>query len=140
MELAGTWRAYRHAFRCAPALDQRQRLSRRLTDRIPVKSFVAPANVIDRSKEAAADADYLLTVDSIKAWEKEHGEIEQGGWVLLRTDWYKRNGASETFLNADANGPHSPGPTAEAITYLISKGVIGWGSETVAPTLARREA
>ena len=28
-------------------------------------------------------------------------------------------------------GPHSPGPTAEAITYLISKGVIGWGSETV---------
>ena len=101
------------------------------TDRIPVKSFVAPANVIDRSKEATADADYLLTVDSIKAWEKEHGEIEQGGWVLLRTDWYKRNGASETFLNADANGPHSPGPTAEAITYLISKGVIGWGSETV---------
>ena len=75
------------------------------TDRIPVKSFVAPASVIDRSKEAAANADYLLTVDSIKAWEKEHGEIEPGGWVLLRTDWYKRNATSETFLNADANGP-----------------------------------
>ena len=101
------------------------------TDTIPVKNFVAPVNVIDRSKEAAADADYLLTVDSIKSWEAEHGVIEPGTWVLLRTDWCKRNGSADTFLNADAAGPHSPGPTAEAIEYLISKGIAGWGSETV---------
>ena len=36
------------------------------TDRIPVKNFVAPVNVIDRSKEATENADYLLTVESIK--------------------------------------------------------------------------
>ena len=30
VELAGTRRAYRHAFRCAAALDQRQRLCRRI--------------------------------------------------------------------------------------------------------------
>lgn len=101
------------------------------TDTIPVKNFVAPVNVIDRSKEAAADPDYLLTVESIKSWEAEHGAIEPGAWVLLRTDWYKRNASAETFLNADATGPHSPGPTAEAIEYLISKGIAGWGSETV---------
>jgi kynurenine formamidase len=101
------------------------------TDKISPKNFVAPVVVIDRSKETAENPDYLLTVDSIKAWEKQHGEIEPGVWVLLRTDWYKRGDSAETFLNADANGPHSPGPTAEAITYLISKGVIGWGSETV---------
>lgn len=101
------------------------------TDRIPAKNFVAPVNVIDRSKEATADPDYLLTVDSIKEWEAQHGAIEAGSWVVLRTDWYKRNGSTETFLNADANGPHSPGPTAEAIEYLLSKGIIGWGSETV---------
>ena len=51
--------------------------------------------------------------------------------MLLRTDWYKRNASAETFLNADATGPHSPGPTPEAIEYLISKGIAGWGSETV---------
>ena len=101
------------------------------TDTIPVKNFVAPVNVIDRSKEAATNADYLLTVDSIKAWEAQHGAIEEGTWVLLRTDWYKRGASAKTFLNADETGPHSPGPTAEAITYLIGKGVIGWGSETV---------
>jgi isatin hydrolase len=101
------------------------------TDTIPPQNFVAPVNVIDRSKEAAANPDYLLTVDSIKAWEKEHGEIEAGTWVLLRTDWYKRNDSADSFLNADANGPHSPGPSADAIKYLISKGIIGWGTETV---------
>lgn len=101
------------------------------TDTIPVRNFVAPVNVIDRSKETAANPDYLLTPDSIKEWEKEHGEIERGTWVLLRTDWWKRNASTETFLNADDKGPHSPGPTAEAISYLVSKGVIGWGSETV---------
>jgi isatin hydrolase len=101
------------------------------TDTIPAKNFVAPVNVIDRSKESAANPDYLLTPDSIKEWEKEHGGIEAGTWVLLRTDWYKRNGSTDTFLNADDKGPHSPGPTAEAISYLISKGVVGWGQETV---------
>jgi len=101
------------------------------TDRIPVKNFVAPVCVIDRSKEATENNDYLLTADSVREWEKQHGGIEAGSWVLLRTDWYKRNGSSDRFLNADASGPHSPGPTAEAIEYLLSKNIIGWGSETI---------
>ena len=49
----------------------------------------------------------------------------------MRTDWYKRNASEAKFLNADDKGPHSPGPTAETIHYLVAKGVIGWGSETV---------
>jgi kynurenine formamidase len=107
------------------------------TDTIPVKSFVAPVNVIDRSKEAEADADYVLTADSIKTWEAEHGAIEAGSWVLLRTDWYKRNFSSNAFLNADADGPHSPGPDVAALEYLISKGIVGWGSETVGTDAGR---
>ena len=101
------------------------------TDTIPVKNFVAPVNVIDISKEAKADPDFLLTPEFVKAWEAKHGRIEPGSWVLLRSDWYPRNGSAETFLNADANGPHSPGPTAEAIQYIIDQGAIGWGTETV---------
>ena len=63
------------------------------TDTIPVKNFVAPVNVIDCSKESAADSDFLLTVDHIKDWEAEHGAINPGEWVVMRTDWYKRNGS-----------------------------------------------
>jgi kynurenine formamidase len=101
------------------------------TDTISPQAFVGPVNVIDRSKEAAENPDYLLTVDSIKEWEAEHGAIEANSWVVMRTDWYKRNGSTETFLNADENGPHSPGPTAEAIEYLVSKNIMGWGQETI---------
>jgi kynurenine formamidase len=101
------------------------------TDTIPPQAFVGPVNVIDRSKEAAANPDYLLTVESIKEWEAQHGAIEENSWVVMRTDWYKRNGSTEAFLNADENGPHSPGPTAEAIEYLVSKKIMGWGQETI---------
>ncbi|RWC11963.1 MAG: cyclase family protein [Mesorhizobium sp.] len=101
------------------------------TDTIPVQNFVGPVNVIDCSKQAAADNDFLLTVDHIKAWEAEHGAINAGEWVVMRTDWYKRNGSEAEFLNADETGPHTPGPTAEAIQYLISKDIRGWGSETI---------
>ncbi len=101
------------------------------TDTIPVQNFVAPVNVIDCSKETAADPDFLLTADAVKAWEKEHGEIEKGSWVVMRTDWWPRNRSESEFLNADENGPHSPGPTVDCVEYIISKGIIGWGTECV---------
>ena len=101
------------------------------TDTIPVKNFIAPVNVIDCSKEVRKNPDFLLTVDHVKAWEAKHGAIERGSWVVMRTDWYKRNGSEAEFLNADEKGPHSPGPTAETIQFLLKKGIVGWGSETV---------
>jgi kynurenine formamidase len=101
------------------------------TDTIPAKNFVGPACVIDCSAEAAKNHDFLLTVDGVKAWEKTHGDVPPNSWVLMRTDWYKRNNSEAKFLNVDDKGPHSPGPTAETIHYLIAKGVMGWGSETV---------
>jgi kynurenine formamidase len=101
------------------------------TDTIAPKNFVAPVCVIDCSRQVKKNPDFLLTVDHVKAWEAEHGRIERGSWVVMRTDWYKRNGSEKDFLNADENGPHSPGPTAETIQFLLKRGIIGWGSETV---------
>ncbi|NKB27272.1 MAG: cyclase family protein [Rhodobacteraceae bacterium] len=101
------------------------------TDTLPLQNVVAPVNVIDCSAESAADADFLLTADLVKAWEAEHGEIKAGEWVVLRSDWYKRAGSKEDFLNVDENGPHSPGPTVDCIEYLLSKGITGWGSECI---------
>ncbi len=40
------------------------------TDTIDVQRFVAPACVIDCSKEAARDEDFLLTPKHIMAWER----------------------------------------------------------------------
>ena len=101
------------------------------TDRIPPQKFIGRLNVIDCSAEAAADPDFLLTADHVKAWEKTHGEIGEGEWVVMRTDWYKRSHDEALFLNTDENGPHSPGPTADCIDYLVGKGIQGWGSECI---------
>ena len=48
------------------------------TDKLPVQKLVAPVNVIDCSKETAADEDFLLTADGVKAWEKQHGDDREG--------------------------------------------------------------
>lgn len=101
------------------------------TDTLPAQNLVAPVCVIDCSKEVAANPDFLLTADHVRAWEKEHGEIPAGSWVLLRSDWYKRNESEDTFLNADETGPHSPGPSVDCLEYILSKDIVGWGSETV---------
>jgi len=48
------------------------------TDTIPARSFIAPACVIDCSREAATDADFLLTVEFLRQWERRHGRIPAG--------------------------------------------------------------
>lgn len=100
------------------------------TDTIPPRSFLGPACVFDATREAAADADFLVTPEWIGAWESRHGRVPRGAWVLLRTDWSRRSGAA--FLNADAAGPHTPGFHAAASALLAhDRDVLGVGVETI---------
>ncbi len=100
------------------------------TDTIPAKNFIAPACVIDCSRESAANADFILTVDVIKAWEAKHGRVPAGNWVLLRTDWSKKSGAA--YANLQSDGAHTPGPNPEAVRFLVEdRDVCGFGVETI---------
>ena len=81
------------------------------------------------SKEVAADEGFLLTPEHIDKWEEAHGAIEAGSWVLLRSDWSKRQGAA--FLNIKEDGPASPGPSSEAVKALVERDILGFGTETV---------
>ena len=100
------------------------------TDSIPVEKFIAPACVIDVSREAAADADFLLTPQRVEAWEAEHGRIDPGSWLLMRTDWSKRRGAA--IANMKEDGSHVPGPHPDLVPFLArERDVIGFGSEGV---------
>ena len=101
------------------------------TDTIPVQQFVGPACVIDVSQEVAKYEDYLLTREHVLAWEGEHGKIAAGSWLLLHTDWSKRQGR-DAFLNAKEDGPHSPGFHPDCVSFLAhERDVLGVGVETV---------
>jgi kynurenine formamidase len=98
-------------------------------DEIDPSAFVGPVVVIDCSAGAAQDDDFELTPEIISTWERQHGPIPAGSWVLMRTDWSKRRGAA--YLNMADDGPHSPGPTPGAIELLLERDIRGFGTETV---------
>ena len=100
-------------------------------DTIPPRRFVGPACVIDVTGDVAKNQDFLLMPADILAWEKEHGRIPAGAWVLLRTDWSKRTDAA-SFLNVGPGGPHSPGFHKSASDLLVrDRDVLGVCVETV---------
>ena len=99
-------------------------------DEIAPENFVGPVVVIDCSQGAKKDDDFELTPEIILSHENAHGKIPADSWVLMRTDWSKRSGAE--YLNMAADGPHSPGPTPDAIRFLIDeRDIRGFGTETV---------
>jgi kynurenine formamidase len=94
---------------------------------VPAARLVGPAVVIDKSAEAAADPDHLLTVDDVRAFEAEHRALPEGGWLLLRTGWDSRAADQDAFLN----GGHTPGPDVECARLLAESNIAGFGVETV---------
>jgi len=100
-------------------------------DTIPLDAFIAEACVIDCSRESEDNPDFLLTIDFVKRWEAQHGEIPARCWVFMRTDWSKREKRIE-YLNQQEDGAHSPGPDADVVPWLIKeRDVHGFGTESV---------
>jgi kynurenine formamidase len=105
---------------------------------VPPTQLVAPAVVIDKMAECADDADFLLGIDDVKAWETDHGPLPAGGWLLYRTGWDERAADQQRFLNADDTGPHTPGLSTECARWLAEETkILGIGVETVGTDAGR---
>ena len=101
------------------------------TDSLPVQHLIAPACVIDCSRESASDPDFLLTAEHLRQWEQRHGRIPARSWVLMRTDWSKRTDPV-LYQNYDETGQHTPGPAAEVVRFLVDdRDVVGFGTEAI---------
>ncbi|HKS06625.1 MAG TPA: cyclase family protein [Gemmatimonadaceae bacterium] len=92
---------------------------------IPLHRLVARAVVIDISAKAAANADYLLSVEDVNAFERANGAIPEGAIVLLRTDWSKRWPDRKAYLGDDTPGDasklHFPSYGADAARLLVEQ-------------------
>lgn len=97
---------------------------------LPPSDFIGAAVVVDCSAECAANPDFLLTADFLRAWEAKHGTIPARSWVLMRTDWSKLD--VESYCGRREDGAHTPGPASDAIRFLLDeRDIIGFGVETI---------
>lgn len=104
-------------------------------DRVPLDGLIGPAAVVDVS--ARAEPDYLVGVQDLEGWEAEHGELPNGGILLLRTGWSTRWDDRTAYLGTDLVGPdavpalHFPGLSPEAAQWLVdNRGIVAVGIDT----------
>jgi kynurenine formamidase len=99
---------------------------------VPPAHLIGPAVVIDKSAECADNPDFLLEVAHVEEWQRQHGSLPEGGWLLYRTGWDRRAHDQAAFLNADATGPHTPGISVACSRWLAEQApLVGVGVETV---------
>ena len=100
-------------------------------DTIPARRFVGPAAVIDVTADVEANPDFLLTPERL-----ERGNASTAGFPAGRGCCCAPAGAGAAarppFINAGADGPHSPGFDARTSTLLAGdRDVLGVGVETI---------
>jgi len=77
------------------------------TDKVPLENLFAAAVVIDVTEKAARDRNYLLSADDVRKFEEQHGRIDPGTIVLLRTDWSRYWPDARSYLGDDTPGDAS---------------------------------
>ena len=102
-------------------------------DDLEAKQFVGLAAIIDVTEDVSKSPDYVLSPQTIMEWEKTHGRIPNGAWVVLRTGWGSRSNDAKSFFNAGSDGsPHYPGFGKEAAEFLTKeRDILGVGTEAV---------
>jgi kynurenine formamidase len=97
-------------------------------DKIPVSQMILPLVVFDDTKYFDKDKNHALTVDDIKEWEKEHGQVPKGAFAALRTDMYKNWDANpERFKRVPF-----PAWSLNAVKFLCKeRGVTAIGHESL---------
>lgn len=101
-------------------------------EELPVEDFVAPVAVVDIRDKARVDADALLTVADLEAWEREHGRLPERSLVAMYSGWEEHIGSAK-YVGRDRTGtPHSPGFDPEAVTFLVEqRDIVAIGVDTL---------
>ena len=99
-------------------------------DQLPVDQLTGAAVVVNVSAQASTNADYLITVADLKAWEGQHGRIPDGVIVLLNTGFARFWPDAKKYLGTDERGTnavpklHFPGLHPDAARWLTTERTI----------------
>lgn len=108
-------------------------------EKIPLRKCMGPAAVIDCREYLGKEKpgfSPVITVDKLKKWEKEHGQLQKGDIALLYTSWtelhYKKfpDGLKlEKTCNSDRATEGWPAPNEEFVEYLVNRGIEHVGTD-----------
>ncbi len=104
-------------------------------DAIPLDRLIAPGVMVDLSAQVNGNADYLISSEDLLQWEAQHGRIEAGSIVLVRTGWDTRWPDKKRYLGTDQPGDtdnlHFPGYSEGAARFLTKeRNVVAVGLDT----------
>ncbi len=104
----------------------------RTVDEIPLKEMILPLVVLDVHRAVEKNPDYTLTVQDIRDWERKHGQVPEGAFVAMRTDWSKRWPDAAKMRNEESKKvAHYPGWSLEALKFLYeTRKITASGHET----------
>ncbi len=97
---------------------------KRTVDKFQLSDLIGEGVLIDVSTKAA-DRDYEITVDDIKAWEAANGKIPEWSIIMFRTGFASRWPDKKTYLGTDQKGPdavkdlHFPGLHPDTAKWLV---------------------
>jgi kynurenine formamidase len=102
-------------------------------EQLPVRNLIVPAAVIDISGRAKRDADSAVTIDDVKAWEKNHGRLPRGSAVFMYSGWDVKAGDPQAYLGTDkSNTLHFPGFAEDTCQFLVTeRDIAGIGVDTI---------
>ena len=98
---------------------------KKTVDQIELNQLIGEGVKIDVSAKAAADRDYLITVDDIKNWEAANGKIPEWAIILFQTGFGSKWPDKKAYLGTDQKGEaavkdlHFPGLHPDAAKWLI---------------------
>jgi isatin hydrolase len=106
------------------------------SDRVPLEQLAGPAVVVDATQveEGAPGHSPPIEPAVIERFEDEHGRIDAGEVVLLRTGWdrhYVEGPDGSRFMTDPLGGvaPAWPSPAPETIALLLERGVTCLGTD-----------
>jgi kynurenine formamidase len=105
----------------------------RTAEQLEASSLLVPAAVIDLREKARKNADALVTIDDVKAWEKTHGRLPKQCCVFLNAGWDAKAGDARAFLGQNASKTlHFPGFSKEVCEFLLQeRDVVGLAVDTL---------
>ena len=91
----------------------------------PLRRLVGGAVVVDVSRKALRNRDYLITPADFAGWERRNGRIKRGSIVLLRTGFERYWPDAEKYLGTAERGEaavpklHFPGLSEAGAQWLV---------------------